>query len=309
MLNAPLHFQQLELDFQTLELDFQTLNLDNLAHVHDTLPRAQRLDDNLNFNRSPPPTNLLLFAFLSQNMPADRTIAPEINIFNNWHIIPTSGDLLANDTNDLAHFLSLHPFGSWPPKAPPRLNLQVTSSPMTFLVPFTACDLILSINFLVMVVFFTSKGCELTLKAMLNDWFSSGIFAALLHILFLHDLYPLPEMFWTRLFWTILEVRIRKVLPHGMTHLSSELRTHRWYPAYVFLYIYFYSTYFSLTFTLNNVCVSSSEISAVISALVVISYASARQSPCPSRCLYSTHFFSICTLQRVVDVIECEFLR
>eukprot|EP00277_Geminigera_cryophila_P016293 CAMPEP_0179445192 /NCGR_PEP_ID=MMETSP0799-20121207/28645_1 /TAXON_ID=46947 /ORGANISM="Geminigera cryophila, Strain CCMP2564" /LENGTH=95 /DNA_ID=CAMNT_0021233003 /DNA_START=161 /DNA_END=449 /DNA_ORIENTATION=+ len=58
-------------------------------------------------------------------MTGDKTIAPEINITNNWHIIPTSGDLLANDTNDLAHFLSLHPFGSWPPKAPPRSNLQI----------------------------------------------------------------------------------------------------------------------------------------------------------------------------------------
>jgi len=116
MLNAPL-------PFQPLELDFETLNLDNLACVHDTLPRPQRLDDNLNFTRSPPLTNLLLFAFLPQNMPGDMTIAPEINISNNWYIIPTFGDLLANATNDLAHFLSLNPFGSWPPKAPPRLNL------------------------------------------------------------------------------------------------------------------------------------------------------------------------------------------
>jgi len=87
MLKAPLPFQPFELDFQTLELDFQTLNLHNLTRVHDTLPHPQRPDDNLNFTRSPPPTNLLLFAFLSQNMPGDRTIAPEINISNNWHII------------------------------------------------------------------------------------------------------------------------------------------------------------------------------------------------------------------------------
>jgi len=120
------------LPFQPLELDFQTLNFDNLARVHDTLLHPQLLDDNLNFSRSPPLTNLLLFAFLPQNMPGNRTIAPEINISNSWHIIPTSGDLLANDTNDLAHFLSLHPIGSWPPKAPPKLNLQVTSSTCTF---------------------------------------------------------------------------------------------------------------------------------------------------------------------------------
>jgi len=45
MLNAPL-------PFQPLELHFQTLNLDNLARVHDTLPRPQRLDDNLNVTRT-----------------------------------------------------------------------------------------------------------------------------------------------------------------------------------------------------------------------------------------------------------------
>ena len=120
MLNAPL-------PFQPLELDFQTLNLDHLARVHDTLPCLQLLDDNLNLTRFPALTNLLLFALLPQNMSGNRTIAPEINSSNNWHIIPTYGDLLANDTNDLAHFLSLYPFGSWSPKAPPRLNLQVTS--------------------------------------------------------------------------------------------------------------------------------------------------------------------------------------
>ena len=87
MLNAPLSFQR-------LELDFQTLNLDNLARIHDILPRPQPLD-NLDFTRTPPLTNLLLSAFLPQNMPGDKTIEPEINIANNWHIIPTSGDLLA----------------------------------------------------------------------------------------------------------------------------------------------------------------------------------------------------------------------
>jgi len=54
MLNAPL-------PFRPLELDFETLNLDNLARVHDTLPRPQRRDDNLNFTRTPPLTNLLSF--------------------------------------------------------------------------------------------------------------------------------------------------------------------------------------------------------------------------------------------------------
>jgi len=76
--------------------------------------------------------------------------------------------------------------------------------------------------------------------------------------------------------------RIQKVLPHGVTHLSSELCTYSWYPAHVLLYIHLYSTYFSLTFTLNNVYVSSSAIASVISALAVISYDFARQSPCAS---------------------------
>jgi len=216
MLNAPL-------SFQPLELDFHTLNLDNLARVHDTLPHPQRLDDNLNFTRSPPLTNLLLFAFLPQNMPGNRTIAPEINIANNWHNIPTSGDLLANDTNDLAHFLSLHPFGSWLPKAPPRLNLQVTSSSMTEEVTLTGCDLIPSITFLVMVVFLTAKGCESTPKAMPNACFSSGIFAALLHILFLHDLYPFPEMFLTRRFWKILDLALTYLCPTNQAQHQQEL--------------------------------------------------------------------------------------
>jgi len=216
MLNAPL-------PFQPLELDFQTLNLDNLARVHDTLPRPQRLDANLNFTRTPPLTNLLLFAFLPQNMSGDRTIAPEINIGNNSHIIPTSGDLLVNDTNDLAHFLSLHPFGSWPPKAPPRLNLQVISSSMTFFVTLTGCDLISSITFLAMVVFLTAKGCKSTPKAMPNAWFSSGIFAALLHILFLHALYPFPEMFLTRRFWKILDLPLTYLCPTNKAQHQQEL--------------------------------------------------------------------------------------
>jgi len=116
MLNAPL-------SFQPLELDFQTLNLDNLVRIHDTLPLPQSLDDNFNSTRTPPLPKPILSVFPPQTMPGDKTIVPEINITNNWHIIPTSGDLLANDTNDLTHFLSLHPFGIWTPKAPPRSNL------------------------------------------------------------------------------------------------------------------------------------------------------------------------------------------
>ena len=134
MLNAPL-------SFQPPELDFQTLNPDNLARIHDTLLLPQPLDDNFNSIRTPPLLKPILSALPPQTMPGDKTIAPEINIANNWHIIPTSGDLLANDTNDLAHFLSLHPFGSWPPKAPPRSNLQVNSLLMTFLVTLTGCEL------------------------------------------------------------------------------------------------------------------------------------------------------------------------
>ena len=42
-------------------------------------------------------------------MPGDKTIEPEINIVNNWHIIPTSGDLLANDTESSSTLPSLPP--------------------------------------------------------------------------------------------------------------------------------------------------------------------------------------------------------
>jgi len=45
--------------------------------------------------------NLVLFL---QKMPHDPNLALEIDIAANWHTIP-SGDLLANVTNDLAHFL------------------------------------------------------------------------------------------------------------------------------------------------------------------------------------------------------------
>jgi len=44
--------------------------------------------------------------------------------------------------NYLAHFLSLHPFDSWPPKQPPRSNLEVTSFFMTFSVTLRGCELI-----------------------------------------------------------------------------------------------------------------------------------------------------------------------
>jgi len=53
-------------------------------------------------------------------MPGDKNVEPEINIASNWHTIPTFGDLLVNDTNYLAHFLSLYPFDNWPPKQLPR---------------------------------------------------------------------------------------------------------------------------------------------------------------------------------------------
>jgi len=75
-------------------------------------------------------------------MPGDKNVKPEINVASNWHAIPTSGDLLANDTNCLALFLSLHPFDSWPPKQPPRPNLEVPFFFMTFSVTLTGCELI-----------------------------------------------------------------------------------------------------------------------------------------------------------------------
>ena len=150
MLNA-------SLPFQPLELDFQTLKLDNLARIHDTLPRPQPLDDNFDFTSTPSlpkPDSVPL----PETMPGDKTIEPEINITNNWHIIPTSGDLLVSDTNDLAHFLSLHSIGSWPPKATPRSNLQVTSLPTTFFVILTGCEFISSTTLFVTGVLLTLKG-------------------------------------------------------------------------------------------------------------------------------------------------------
>jgi len=95
---------------------------------------------------------------------------------------------------------------------------------------------------------------------------------------------------------TIRQGRIRKVLPHVVTHLPSEQCTYRWYPAHVLLYIHLYSTYSFLTFTLNNVYVSSSAIVFVASASAVIFHDFARQSPCAPRYLYATHFFLIRTL-------------
>jgi len=216
MLNAPL-------SFQPLELAFQTLNLDNPARIHETLPLPQPLDDNLNSTRTPPLPKPILSALLLQTMPGDKTIAPEINIANNWHIIPTSGDLLANDTNVLAHFLSLHPFGSWPPKAPPRSNLQVTSFLMTFFLTLTGCGVISSITFLVTVALLNSKGCESTSNAMPSAWFSFDIFVALVHILFLHDLYPLVEMFSTRCLWTTLDLALTYLYSTNQAQHQKEL--------------------------------------------------------------------------------------
>jgi len=152
-------------------------------------------------------------------MPGDKTIAPETNIANNWHIIP----LLANDTNDPAHFLSLHPFGSWPPKAPPRSNLQVTSFLVTFFVTLTGCELISNITFLVTVALLNSNGCESTSNAMPSAWFSFDIFVALVQILFLHDLYPLLEMFSTRCLWTTLDLALTYLYSTNQAQHQKEL--------------------------------------------------------------------------------------
>jgi len=124
------------------QTNFQPPELDNLARKLDNSPRPQPPDDNLNFPCTTSPTNLFLFAFLPQNMPGDKNVEPEINIASNWHAIPTFGDLLANDTNYLAHFLSLHPFDNWPPKQPPRPKLEVTFFFMAFSVTQTGCELI-----------------------------------------------------------------------------------------------------------------------------------------------------------------------
>ena len=56
----------------------------------------------------PPPTfstgPILPFCALNtQNMSRNSNPVPEIDISTNWHTVPTSGDLLANDTNDLAY--------------------------------------------------------------------------------------------------------------------------------------------------------------------------------------------------------------
>jgi len=149
------------LPFQSLKLDFQPLELDNLAHKLDNLHGSQPSDDNLNFPCTTSPSNLFLFAFLPQNfgMPGDKNVESEINIANNLRTIPTSGDLLANDTNDLAHFLSLHPFDSWQPKAPLKPILQVTLFPMTFSVTLTGCEMIFvnNVPMLSSAIFFDSS--------------------------------------------------------------------------------------------------------------------------------------------------------
>jgi len=106
---------------------------------------------------------------------------------------------------------------------------------------------------------------------------------------------------------TIRQGRIRKVLPHGVTHLSSEHCTFRWYPAHMLLYSHLCSTYFSMTFALNNVYVSSSAIVFVISALAVIFHDFAGQTPCASRYLYSTHFSLIHTLYALSMLSSASF--
>jgi len=81
-------------------------------------------------------------------MSRDPNPVPEIDISTNWHTVSTSGDLLANDTLDFTYFVQSHPFGSWPPKALPRLNLEVH-----------ACDL---------KIFPTPHGCMLTSSKALH---------------------------------------------------------------------------------------------------------------------------------------------
>jgi len=92
-------------------------------------------------------------------MPGDKNVEPEINIANNLRTIQTSGDLLANDTNNLAHFLSLHPLASWPPKAPLRPNLQMTFFTLTFSVTLTGCEMIFlnNVPMLSSAIFFDSS--------------------------------------------------------------------------------------------------------------------------------------------------------
>jgi len=67
------------------------------------------------------------------------------------------------------------------------------------------------------------------------------------------------------------------------------------------------STHFSLTFAFNNVYVSLSAIVFVLSALAVIFHDFARQSPCASRCLYSTHFSLIHTLYALSMLSSASF--
>jgi len=69
---------------------------------------------------------------------------------------------------------------------------------------------------------------------------------------------PFYSVFRDLMYWllehsahTIRQGRIRNVLPHGVTHLSSELCTPHWYPAYALLYIHLCSTLFLLDFYLE----------------------------------------------------------
>ena len=106
---------------------------------------------------------------------------------------------------------------------------------------------------------------------------------------------------------TIRQGRIRKVLQHGVMHLSSEQCTYCWYPAHALLYSHLCLTYFSLTFALNNMYVSSSAIVFVIRALAVIFHDVAGQSPSVSRYLYSTHLSLIRTLYALSMLSSASF--
>ena len=59
----------------------------------------------------------------------------------------------------------------------------------------TKCEFISSTAFFVMGVLLTLKGCDAISNAMPSAWFSLDTFVALVHFLFLHDLYPLLKKF------------------------------------------------------------------------------------------------------------------
>jgi len=68
---------------------------------------------------------------------------------------------------------------------------------MTFFVTLTGCEFISSTTFFVMGVLLTLKGYDSISNAMPSAWFSFDTFVALVHALFLHDLYPLLKKFLT----------------------------------------------------------------------------------------------------------------